>query len=211
MAASANIYGNAFLQMAEKNVSLTGDTLKMALLGSGYTPDLATDTHWADIDSHEITGTGYTAGGVTLSDVSSTLTAANSWGTTWATGTWTYGQIIRPPTGNNFLYRCVTPGTSSGSAPSFPTIVGETVTDSGGVVWACLGDAVWIFTSSTVAWIDATFSASYAAIYDAETGSASTEPLLALQTFSSAQSPSSQDFAVVPDPVLGWWAVSPPS
>lgn len=211
MAASAQIYANALPQAFAKNINLTSDTLKMALLGSGYTPNLLTDIHWSDISAHEVTGTGYSAGGVGLTSVTLTLTAANSWGVSWAATTvYAYGQIVAPATPNGFLYRCVAAGTSGGSAPTFPTIVGETVVDAG-VTWACLGDAILVFTSATPTWTTATFSASFAVIYDAQTGTSSTEPLISLQTFAAPQSPSAQNYQAIPDPVLGWFAISPPS
>ncbi len=211
MAASANIYAQALKQAWQGAIALTTDTLKMALLGSGYTPNLTADNHWSDISSHEITGTGYTAGGVTLTSVTLTLTAANSWSVQWAALTaYTYGQIVRPAVGNGFLYRCVVAGTSGGSAPSFPTVVGETVVDSG-VTWACLGDAALVFTSDTAQWTSATFTADYAVIYDTQSGTPSAEPLIVLNTFAAAQSPAAQTFQVIPDGTLGWFTFSPPS
>lgn len=44
----------------------TTDTIKVALLGSGYSPDLNAQEFWDDVNSNEITGTGYTAGGLTI-------------------------------------------------------------------------------------------------------------------------------------------------
>jgi hypothetical protein len=211
LAASASIYANCFPLAFSGHIDLLSDTLMMALLGSGYTPDLTSDTHWSDISSNEITGTGYTAGGVALTSVSSVVTAANSWGVTWAADTpYSYGQIVRPDTGNGYVYRCAVAGTSNGSEPSFPTVTSETVTDSG-VTWSCLGDAVWVFSSAAPYWSGATFSADYAVIYDAQTGTPSSEPLIVLETFASTQSPSAEVFQVLPDSVLGWFAVSPPS
>jgi hypothetical protein len=211
MAASAQLYANALPQAFAKNINLTSDTLKMALLGSGYTPNLTTNIHWSDISTNEITGTGYIAGGVTLTSPTLTLTAANSWATTWAATTgYTYGTIIRPVTGNGFLYRCVGSGTSGSSAPTFPTTAGVTVADAT-VTWACLGDAALVFSTASATWTTATFSASYAVIYDAQTGVSTTEPLLVLNTFGSSQSPSGVNFTVSPDPVLGWFVFSPPA
>jgi hypothetical protein len=43
------------------------DTIKVALLSSAYTPSQDTHTFFSDVDSREITGSGYTAGGATLS------------------------------------------------------------------------------------------------------------------------------------------------
>lgn len=46
-------------------IDLDTDTIKVALLGSGYTPSKAHSTY-ADISGNEVTGTGYSAGGATL-------------------------------------------------------------------------------------------------------------------------------------------------
>jgi hypothetical protein len=211
MPAAANIYAHALVKAFAADIDLTTDTIKMALLGGGYTPDLINHADFSDVSSSEITGTGYTAGGVTLAGVSLTLTAANAWGVAWASGTaYAYGAVVRPNPGNGFLYRCVAAGTSGGGAPSFPTVVGQTVTD-GGVTWACMGDAILVFTSDSAEWTGATFTADYAVIYDAQSGTYATEPLLVLQTFSGPNSPAGITFEVTPDPVLGWFYFSPPS
>jgi hypothetical protein len=209
--AAANLYAHALVKAFGGSINLTSDTLKMALLGSGYTPNLVTDTDFSDIRSHEISGTGYTPDGETLTGASLTLTAANSWGVTWEASTnYAYGQVVIPSSPNGFLYRCVVAGESGGSGPSFPTVVGETVVDNT-ATWACMGDAILIFTSDPVSWIGATFTGSYAVIYDAQSGTYTTEPLIILETFASPASPSSQDYEVVPDSVLGWFYFSPPS
>lgn len=205
MVASASIYAQALHQAWTANIDLASDTLNMALLGSGYTPNLTADTHWSDISSHEITGTGYTAGGVSLSSVSLAVTAANSWGVSWAASTaYGYGTIVIPASPNGLLYRCSTAGTSGSSAPAWPTTTGQVVTD-GTAKWTCLSEAVMVFTSDTVSWPDATFSANYAVIYDAQSGTPSAEPLIIVNSFGVAQSPSAETFEVIPDPNVGWW------
>lgn len=40
------------------------------LLTSSYTPNQQTDEHWSDISAYEASGTGYTAGGVTVTNLS---------------------------------------------------------------------------------------------------------------------------------------------
>lgn len=211
MAQAANWYANFLVNAFHGQFDINREPTNMALLGSGYTPNFSADSHWADISANEITGTGYTAGGVTLTSVTATLTAANSWTVTWAaTTTYTYGQVVIPPTPNGFLYRCVAAGATGGTAPSFPTVVGETVTD-GSVTWACMGADILVFTSNLAQWITATFTASYAVIYTPGSGTYNFEPLIVLETFAAPQSPSAQNFQVIPDPVLGWGYWSPPS
>ena len=45
----------------------SGNTYKLALLTSTYTPDIDNDTYWSDISTNEVSGTGYTAGGSAVS------------------------------------------------------------------------------------------------------------------------------------------------
>jgi len=45
---------------------------------------------------------------------------------------------ILPASANGFYYKATTAGTSSGSVPTYPVVIGTTVTD-GTVVWTCAG------------------------------------------------------------------------
>lgn len=61
--------------------ALAGATLKLALVGSGYTPDDSTggDDLWADASANEIAnGNGYATGGATLASVA-VIAIANGW------------------------------------------------------------------------------------------------------------------------------------
>lgn len=54
------------------------DTIKVAVLDSGYTPNLDTDEFWSDVSAHEVAANGdYVAGGVALAGKSATYDAAN--------------------------------------------------------------------------------------------------------------------------------------
>lgn len=208
---AVNIYTQGLMNAWNGHISLLSDKLNMALLGNGYTPNLATDAHWSDVSANEITGTGYTAGGEQLTAVTWASTSAANWSHTWAASTgYTYGQIVAPPTSTGYLYRCVVAGTSGTAAPTFPTVVGETVTDNT-VTWACVGESVEIFSSADVTWTTATFTAYYAVIYDAQSGTPSAEPLIMLINFGAAQSPSGVNFTIAPDPTLGWFVFTPPA
>lgn len=205
---TANLYENVFDQAFQGKINWVSDAINCALMSSGYTPNLATDVHWSDISAHETTGTAYSAGGVALGTKTHVPTAANSWGTSAATSTaYTYGQIVRPATGNGYVYRCVVAGTSGGSAPTWPTVVGTTVTD-GSVTWVNAGESVSVFSSASASWTSSTISASYAVLYDAQTGTSSTEPLIAVINIGALAS-SNGTFTVPPDAVLGWFALTP--
>ena len=213
MTVSANLYAT-FLEHAMKGgvvlAGITPSTLKMALLTGTYTPDLSTDEYWGTVTPNEVTGTGYTAGGATLATPVLAVSGADTWAhNRAATTVYTYGQIVRPATANGHLYRCVTAGTTGTSLPTYPTVVGRTVTD-GSAEWGCVGGAVLTYTSATVRWPTATFSASYAVLY-VSTGTAATSPLIGLVAFGTAQAPTNQTFEVVPDATLGWFTFTPPS
>lgn len=74
MTITNTIYGGFLQSLAAKQINLTADTFKVMLLGSGYTP---ADTHRyvSDLGANEIAGTGYTAGGATLSGVTAAYAA----------------------------------------------------------------------------------------------------------------------------------------
>lgn len=69
MAVSAKYYGLFFKSVFNKEIDLDSDTIKVMLCTSSYTPDQ--DTHqYKDDVTNEVSGTGYTAGGATISGMS---------------------------------------------------------------------------------------------------------------------------------------------
>ena len=186
-------------RQALKNFNLTTittNTIKCMLLGAGYTPNYDTHDFLDDVVASEVTGTGYTAGGATLASVTSTYTAANSWATAAATSTaYALDAIVRPSTGNGFVYRATNAGTSGGSAPTWPTVIGQTVTD-GSVVWECFGSGVLQLDAADPSWASSTITARYALIYDSTPATNATRPLLALIDQGAAVSSTSATFTV---------------
>lgn len=216
MALATNIYANAYDQAFSGNINWASDTIKMALLGSGYTPNLTTHVHWSDVSAQEVTGTGYSSGGVTLGTKTHTVTAANSFAVSnglFTSGAWiastaaVAGNVVHPLVTNGFLYVCVASGTTGSSAPAWPIIQGATVVDSG-ATWSCIGESITAWGSAAASWSTATFSASYAVIVDTQTGTAATEPLIALVTFASAFAPTAST-ATVTAGALGWFWTTP--
>lgn len=77
MATTGKFYGKFLLSLANKEIDLDTDTLKVMLCTSAYTP--AQDTHQYKSDvTGEVSGAGYTAGGATLSGVTVTYDAATN-------------------------------------------------------------------------------------------------------------------------------------
>ena len=72
----------------------TADTLKLAMVTSGYTPSLL-HTQWSDVSSYEVTpGDGYTAGGEALVNPVITNTTLDFDDTAWVSLTKTFRYIV---------------------------------------------------------------------------------------------------------------------
>ena len=70
--ATGKFYGNAIVKAFNKEIDWNSDTVKVALVTSTYTPNQDTHDYWNDVSGNEATGTGYTAGGVTLTNATVT-------------------------------------------------------------------------------------------------------------------------------------------
>ena len=89
MAHVAKFYGKFFLSLANKEIDMDSDAIKVMLCTSSYTPDQDAHQYKSSV-TNEITGTGYTAGGVTLSSAAVTYTgASNLWAFDAADAQWT--------------------------------------------------------------------------------------------------------------------------
>lgn len=91
MAVTAKMYSNATKNLTSgASIDLDGDTLKVMLCTSSYTPNQNTHDFKDDV-TNEVTGTGYTAGGATLGSVtvatSGTVTTLDAADTSWTTST----------------------------------------------------------------------------------------------------------------------------
>ncbi len=193
-------------------VDLDSATVKMTLHAASYSPNTGTDDFFNDATGELTTAGGYTAGGVTLANKVSGIVAANSWAKAHTVSTaWRLGEIVRPSAGNGFVYRCIVAGTGAGTAPTWPTTIGTTVTD-GGATWACVGTRVYRFTSDAVVW-SAPFSAGpfqRAVLWIDTAGAASTDPLIAVASWGSAQTGQDGSWTITPDSGNGWLALPLP-
>jgi hypothetical protein len=94
-----------------KKVDWKGDTIKVALLSSSYTPNQGTHAVYSDVSTYEVAGTGYTTGGATLANKTATLDTTNKVvvldadDVTWANSTITarYAVVYDATAGNNNL------------------------------------------------------------------------------------------------------------
>lgn len=116
MAVSAKWYGlgatnvlGGDVESETPAIDLLTDTIKVALVHSGYTPNQDTDENWGTVDDYECVtsgaNSGYTAGGKTLSHKTVTYTAGTNivafdntddTDTTWTiVGTFDSGKLPR--------------------------------------------------------------------------------------------------------------------
>ncbi len=184
----ATWYRNALVKTMNKEVDYDSDAIHLTLHTSTYTPNLNTHDYVDDLTNELAASGGYTTGGVQLASKTVTYTAADSWGTARANSTaYTVGQIVRPATGNGFLYRCAVAGTSGASIPTFSTVLGGNTTD-GGVTWDTVGAGIIVLDAADASWATATFTGvRYGVISDRTPGTAATQPLLGLIDFVTDQ------------------------
>lgn len=212
MAGSANLFENFWDQALATPVNYPSDDIRAILLVPTATPNLGTWVHYSDVVGELATGNGYTAGGVALASKTHAVTLANSWSATWAASTaYVYGQLVKPPTANGYLYMCDTAGTSGTAAPTFPTTPGQDVADNT-ANWSCVGESVTIWSSAAAQWTATsgnTISAGFAVLYDNTPATAATKPLIGLVNFGGTLSATGAALTVSPDPTYGWFLTTP--
>lgn len=77
MAVTAFWYGLGLKSLVEKKIDYVNDTIKVMLCTSSYTPNQ--DTHdFKDDITNEVSGTGYTAGGATLTTKTDSYTSGTN-------------------------------------------------------------------------------------------------------------------------------------
>jgi hypothetical protein len=180
-------YGSAGVKVFNKEIDWDSDNITATLHTSSYTLAPDADDYVNDLTNEVANGLGYTTGGKLLTSKTMSYVAANSWAQQWAATTaYNVGEIRRPTTGNNFLYRCAVAGTSGGSAPSWPTVQGQTVTD-GSVVWTAAGRGAVMLDAADLSWAGATFTARYIVLSDRTPGTTATQPLIGYGDFGSDQ------------------------
>jgi len=99
------VYNSAKTDLLNANVDYDNDTIKVALVTSSYTPNVDSHEFFSDI-TNEASGTGYTAGGETLTGKQITQDNTDNEGVfdaedvTWASSTITArGAVIYKSTG----------------------------------------------------------------------------------------------------------------
>jgi hypothetical protein len=166
------LYASVFGQVWGGGINFASDTIKAALATATYTPDSLTHQFFSSV-TYEVVGSKTT-----------TLTVANSWGTSRAASTaYVVGDVVRPATGNGWLYQCVAAGTTGAGLPTYPTVVGQTVVD-GTVTWVNVGRAVFVLDFADPQWASATITGRTIVLYKS-TGTAATSPLIGYDTLAA--------------------------
>lgn len=75
---ASKLYGQFIQQSFNKEIDWDSDTIKVALLNNTYTPDQDAHNYYDDVVAYEVTGTGYTAGGLTLANKTNTYNSATN-------------------------------------------------------------------------------------------------------------------------------------
>ncbi len=183
----AQMYRQVLAKAFNKEVNYLTDDIRVTLHSSAYTPNLDS-AYVSSLTSELATGGGYTSGGQSLASKTATYTAANSWGTSRANSTaYAVDRVVRPATGNGFLYRCAVAGTSAGTVTTLSTVVGQTTVD-GTVTWENVGRGILVLDAADVSWSAASFTGvRYLVLSDRTPGTAATQPLIGLVDFVTDQ------------------------
>lgn len=75
---ASKLYGSFLVKALNKEVDWDSDTIKVALLSNAYTPNQDTHDYYDDVSGNEVTGTGYTTGGITLASKTITYDGATN-------------------------------------------------------------------------------------------------------------------------------------
>jgi hypothetical protein len=75
---ASKLYGQFLSQALNKEIDWDTDTIKVALLTNSYTPNQDAHNYLDDVVANEVTGTGYTAGGLTLANKTNNYDSATN-------------------------------------------------------------------------------------------------------------------------------------
>ncbi len=206
--ATFSLYRQTQAKAWNKEIDWNSDTIVMTQHTASYVPNLDTHAYVSDLTNEVATGAGYTQGGVLLASRAAAYVPANAWQEQWGPLVpYQVGQIVRPTTGNGLLFRCITAGTSGVSQPSWPTLIGGTVVDSG-ATWQAIAAGAIQLTAASIQWLSYLGSLRYLVISDRSPGSASQQPLIGLCDLGTTSTGSGGNFDVTFDTagVFALWA-----
>lgn len=94
MAMANGIYDSFTDDVFNQAIDLTSDTVHAFLVTNSYTPNIGTDEKRSDADADEITGAGYTAGGVPVTVTIGKDTTSHKETITFGDAVWTGATIL---------------------------------------------------------------------------------------------------------------------
>ena len=108
---ASGIFNRFFYNLATASISwATTGTFKVALVGAGFTFNKDYNV-WSSISAQQITGTGYTAGGKSITSPAVTEDDTNDWAkldgadVTWTNGTFSAaGAVVYKVSGSNACF-----------------------------------------------------------------------------------------------------------
>jgi len=110
MASTVTLYNELKRYLADGTIDLDSDSFKVALLTSSYVPNYTAHTKFADVSATEAAnGSGYTTGGVSISNLGLTMTGTTlKWllgNPTWVglTKTFRYAVVYKVGTANSIV------------------------------------------------------------------------------------------------------------
>lgn len=205
MAVTTRWYPQAVGAFSDATIDWDTDTIKLALMGTGFTFNDAHD-FWDDISANDYgSATGYTAGGSTIgtraiveTDSSALTARANS-------TAYVVGDVVRTATDSSRAFLCVSAGTSAASEPGGMATLGtlREITD-GTVVWVNGGSAITKLDGDPVTWTTLDQTGTKGAVVYKDTTVATTSPLIAYIDFGTTETPT--QITVTP-PTEGYVAV----
>lgn len=96
------VYSNAALALANAQINLATSNFNLILVTDSYAPAVNTDSTYANVSANEVTGGGYTTGGVSIPSETVTLTggtvtflASNPAAWPAFSATFRYGVMVR--------------------------------------------------------------------------------------------------------------------
>jgi hypothetical protein len=183
--------------LANKEFDWDTDTIKIALMGTGYSFDDAHD-FWNDISANDYgSATGYTAGGDTIATRAITQTDSSALTARVNSTAYVIGDIVRTATDSTRAFLCVVAGTSAASEPGGMATLGtlREIAD-GGVTWVNVGRAITILDGAANAWTGLDQTGTVAAVVYWDSTVATTSVLICAILFGQTETPT--DLTVTP-------------
>ncbi len=173
--------------------------IHVALLDTSGTFD---DTHefLSSVIANEVTGTGYTAGGVALASKTNVKTDSSAL-TAWAAATaYVVGDVRRAVADNGHVFRCTAAGTSHATTePTWVTgTLRETVEATGTVRWVEFGAGIVVISAANPAWgPGATITGiRYGVVYERNSGTDAARMLIAHLDFGATEQVTNGTFTI---------------